>query len=140
MKTEKVILGTSKQDLCGLKYLIIRSMPKHGKDTSTTASVHLRHTTARRRELAKMLLCQTREIAESNDVDIIGGDFNTFACRERGTAKLSSIEEAWGETLLISPPDLVPMWDQWGLWTLLWISSNNKRCHKLTGCQAWTSV
>ena len=37
---------------------------------------------------------------------------NTSAYRERGKAKLSSIEEVWEEMLLIPPPDLVPLWDQ----------------------------
>ena len=43
---------------------------------------------------------------------IIGGDLNTSAPCECGKAKVSSIEEAWEETLLIPPPDLVPMWSQ----------------------------
>ena len=51
-----------------------------------------------------MLLGQFREVAELNDADITGGDFNTSACRACGKAKLSSIEEAWEETLLIPPP------------------------------------
>ena len=53
-----------------------------------------------------MLLCQFREIAELSDVDIIGGDVNTSAHRERGKAKLRPIGEAWEETLRILPPDL----------------------------------
>ena len=68
-----------------------------------------------RRGFANMFFwCQFREIAKPNDVDIIGGDFTTSAFRERGQAKLGSIEEAWEETLLIPPPDLVSMWGQIG--------------------------
>ena len=68
--------------------------------------VHLSHTTARRRGIAK--LGQFRQIAEVNDVDIIRGDFNTSAHRERGKSKLSSIEDVWSTTLLPFPPELVP--------------------------------
>ena len=42
----------------------------------------------------------------------LGADFNTSACRERGKAKLTSIEEACENMLLIPPPDLVAMWGQ----------------------------
>ena len=56
-----------------------------------------------------MLLCQFRETAELNDADISGSDNNSSAYRERGKANLSSIEEAWETTLLIPPPDLLPM-------------------------------
>ena len=59
-----------------------------------------------------MLLGQFREIAVLIDADITGGVFNTSAYRERGKAKLSSLKEAWEETLLMPPPDLVPSWDQ----------------------------
>ena len=41
------------------------------------------------------------------------GDLNTSAYYERGKAKMSSIDEIWEDTLLISPPDLVPMWATW---------------------------
>ena len=56
-----------------------------------------------------MLLGQFREVAELNDVDTIGRDFGNSAYRERGKSNQSSIEEAWGTTFLILPPDLAPM-------------------------------
>ena len=56
----------------------------------------------------KMLLGEFKETAGVNDVDRIGGDVHTSAHRERRKSKLSSIEEVWGTTLLIPPPDLVP--------------------------------
>ena len=55
---------------------------------------------------------QLRRVIEKNVADIIAGDFNTATYRERGKAKVSSIEETWEETLLIPPLDLVPMWGQ----------------------------
>ena len=45
-------------------------------------------------------------------MDLLGGDCNTSANRECGKAKLSSIEGAWEEMLLLPPPILVPMWSQ----------------------------
>ena len=59
-----------------------------------------------------MLLCQFREIAELNDVDIIGVGLNTSACRERGKSTLRSVKEALDTTVLIPPQDLGPLWVQ----------------------------
>ena len=117
VKTDKVILGTSNQDTFGLKYVMVRSLfsrpPKHGTCTYTPASVHLSNTTGKRRGVARSLVGQFRDTAERNDVDIIiGTDFNMSANCERGKPKPSSFEEAWWTTLLIPPPDLVPMWGQ----------------------------
>ena len=53
---------------------------------------------------------ELRKVTEQNGADIIAADFNTSASCERGQAKVSSIEEAWRETLLVPPPDLVAMW------------------------------
>ena len=113
----EVILGTSKQELVGLKYLVAgqRSGGRRGKgkSTYTLASAHLSNTTAKRRGIAEQLLSQLRENTERNDADtIVGGDFNTSTYRERGKAKVSSIKDAWEETLLTPPPDFVPMWGQ----------------------------
>ena len=49
----------------------------------TTASVHLSNTTAKRKGIARFLLGEVREVADMNCVDIVGGDFNMAAFRER---------------------------------------------------------
>ena len=109
MKIHEEISGTSKQDSLGLRYLFVKSRfrrpPKEGISKNTAVSAHLRNTTAKRRDVAKQLLGR-------NYADIIAGDFNTTAYRERGEAKVNSIEEVWDETLLILPQDVVPMWSQ----------------------------
>ena len=66
-----------------------------GQCTYTPASVCLNKTTANRRCIANMILGQFREVAELNDVDTIGREFDTSAYRECGKSKWSSIEEAW---------------------------------------------
>ena len=53
---------------------------------------------------------QLRNVKERGNTDLIASDFNTSAYRERGKAKMRSKDEAWEETLLIPPPDVVPMW------------------------------
>ena len=68
-------------------------------------------TRSRRGEGLRIFLCQFREITEVSDVGIIGGYLSTSSFSERGKAKLSSIKEAWEQTLLILSY-LVPMWDQ----------------------------
>ena len=112
VKTEEVSPGTSKQD----SWIEIthgqstfRRAPREGKYTHTPASVHLSNSTAKRRGIAKLLVGHFREITERNNVDTNGGDLNTSAFRKSGEAKLSSIETAWEKTLLIPPPDLVPI-------------------------------
>ena len=72
--------------------------------------VHLSNTTAKGRDIAKQALGPAQESHREKRADIITSDFNTSTCGERGKAKLSSIEEAWEETLLIPPPDVVPTW------------------------------
>ena len=42
--------------------------------------------------------------------DLIAGDFNSSAYRERGKAGVSFIEETWEETMLLPPSGAVPMW------------------------------
>ena len=78
----------------------------------TQSFPQLSNTAANRRDLAKQLLGQLRRVAEENYADILARDFITSAYRENGKAKMSSIEEVWEETLVISPSDVVPMWGQ----------------------------
>ena len=109
-----------------------------GREMHVHTSVYLSNTTAKRREIAKQFLGQFRRITGRNDVDIIGGDFNISAHRERGQAMVSSIEEAWGEALLIPPPDLVPVWGQIeDSRRLLWLHTYKDERHELAGCQVW---
>ena len=117
MKTEGVILGTSKQDSFGLKHMMVSAMfwmaPRQGKCTFIPCLCSpVQHDREEARNCKKGLLGQVMEIA-LNDGIMGEGDFNTSACRERGKAKLSSIEEAWEKMLLILPPDLVPMLARW---------------------------
>ena len=86
--------------------------PKQDINTLTVVSTHLSNTTAKRRDVAKGLMGQLRKVAEENCADIMAGDFNSSAYRERGKAGVSFIEETWEETLLLPPPGVVPMWGQ----------------------------
>ena len=61
-----------------------------------------------------------------NDADIIAGDFNSPANRNRGKARVSSIEETWEKTLLIPPPDVVPMVPDEGIRRLLRFHNNKE--------------
>ena len=62
--------------------------------------LYLSNTTVKSPGIAKKLLGQFREVAELNDEDIVGCDFNTSAHRERGKVKLTSSAEAREEVLL----------------------------------------
>ena len=75
-----------------------RRSPKLGNGAYTAVSAHLSNTAAKRRDVAEQFLDQLRQVAEINFADIIAGDFDTTAYRERGKAKMSSIGEVWEET------------------------------------------
>ena len=62
--------------------------------------------------LVKGLPGQVRKVAEENCADIIAGDFNSSAYRERGKAGVSLIKGTWEETMLLPPSGAVPMWCQ----------------------------
>ena len=106
--------GTSKQDSFGLNYLLVKSRfrppPKGGRNTYTVISAHLCNSAAKRLDVAKQLLSQLWKVVEENDADIIAGDSNSSAYRERGREDRSSIDEAWSETLVVPPPGKVPTW------------------------------
>ena len=63
-----------------------------------------------------------------------GDLLNTSARCERGKAKMSSIEEIWEDTLLISPPELVPMWATWR--TQEPVAVNKEWFSELVSCKA----
>ena len=114
VKIQEEIQGTSIYDTFGLKYFLskasFRRPPKEGNRTYTAVSAYLSNTTAKWRDVAKQLLGQLGKVAvENNDADIIAGDFNSSAYRDRRKVGVSSIEETWEKTLLIPPPDVVPM-------------------------------
>ena len=88
VKIQEEIQGTSMYDSFGLKYFRFkagfRRPPKEGNSTYTAVSAYLSNTIAKRRDVAKQLLGQLRKVALENDADIIAGDFNSSANRDRG--------------------------------------------------------
>ena len=140
VKSCEEILGTSKQDSFGLNYLLVMSRftltPKRGRSTYTVISAHLCNSAARRLDVVKQLLSQLSKVAEENDADIIAGDFNSSAYRERGRERRSSIDEAWSQTLLVPPPGKVPMWRQNArIRRLLRLHSDHQEPVFLEGCK-----
>ena len=95
----------------GLKNLVVKSWSNEGSSTHTAVSAHLSNTSAKRRR-CKATFGPAQESRRENYADIIAGSSNTSAHRERGKSKMSSIEETLEKTLLIPPPDVVPMWGQ----------------------------
>ena len=86
--------------------------PKEESSTYPAVSAHPSNTTAKRRDAGKRLLGQLSKVSEENYADIIASDFNSSAYRERGKARVCSVEETWERTPLIPPRDLAPMWGQ----------------------------
>ena len=101
------ISGTSKHDSFGVRDLLVTSRfrrpSKEGSSTYTAISAPLWETRQRRGQAAVgPALKRRRENVQAS----IAGDIISSAFRERGKAGVSSM------TLVILPPDLVPMWGQ----------------------------
>ena len=104
VKIQEEFSGTSKQVSCGLRYLSSQGAGAEGGEQHVHSRLRApENTAAKRRDIAKQLMDQLRKVAEKYFADIIAADGNTVAYRERGKAKVSSIEEVREETLLIRP-------------------------------------
>ena len=60
--------------------------------------------------IAKKLILTLRAIMISQEVDLVAGDFNGTAWRYRGKDNLSTIDEAFMDSILPTPPGPTPLW------------------------------
>ena len=60
--------------------------------------------------IAKKLILTLRAIVISQEVDLVAGDFNGTAWRCRSRDNLSTIDEAFADCALLTPPDPTPLW------------------------------
>ena len=63
-----------------------------------------------KKSIAKKLIITLRAIMISQEVDLVAGDFNGTAWRHRGKDNLSTIDEAFLDSILPVPPGSTPMW------------------------------
>ena len=67
-------------------------------------SLHIRNIYAKKKGIARKLILNLRAIMISQEVDLVAGDFNGTAWRCRSRENLSTIDEAFTDCALPTPP------------------------------------
>ena len=86
-----------------------RRPPLSGQKTRTVLSLHISNIYAEKKGIAKKLILTLRAIMISQEVDLVAGDFNGTARRYRGKDNLSTIDEAFIDSILPTPPGPPPL-------------------------------
>ena len=71
---------------------------------------HYTSTMSTSRGIAKKIIQTVRALMICQDIDLVAGDFNGAAWRCRSRDNLSSIDEAFADCALLSPPGPTPLW------------------------------
>ena len=82
-----------------------------GQKYFTVLSLHISNIDDKKKGIAKKLILTLRAIMISQEVDLVAGDFNGTAWRCRSRDNLSTIDEAFADCALPSPPGSTPLWD-----------------------------
>ena len=81
-----------------------------GQKFFTVLSLHISNTCAKKKGIARKLILSLRAIVISQEVDLVAGDFNGTAWRYRSRDNLSTIDEAFSDCALPTPPGSTPLW------------------------------
>ena len=73
-------------------------------------SLHISNVYAKKKGIAKKLILTLRAIMISQEVDLVAGDFNGTAWRCRSRENLSTIDEAFADCDLPTPPGRTSLW------------------------------
>ena len=93
-----------------LSRAIFRRPPVSGQKYFTVLSLRIRNIDAKKKGIAKKLILTLRAIMTSQEVDLVAGDFNGTAWRHRSRDNLSTIDEAFSDCALPTPPGPTPLW------------------------------
>ena len=83
-----------------LSRAIFRRQPVSGQKCFTVLSLHTSNIYAKKKGIAKKLILTLRAFLISQEVDLVAGDFNGTAWRHRGKDNLSTIDEAFMDSIL----------------------------------------
>ena len=72
--------------------------------------IHISNIYAKKKGIAKKLIQTLRAIMISQDIDLLAGDFNGTAWRCRSRDNVSTIDEAFADCALPTPPGPAPLW------------------------------
>ena len=81
-----------------------------GQKLFTVLSLHISNIYAKKKGIAKKLIWTLRAIMISQEVDLVAGDVNGAAWRCRSRDNLSTIDEAFADCALPTPPGTTPLW------------------------------
>ena len=81
-----------------------RGSPVSGQKFFAVLSLHMSNICAKKKGIAKKLILTLRAIMTSQEVDLVAGDFNGTAWRCRSRSNLSTIDEAFTDCALPTPP------------------------------------
>ena len=87
-----------------LSRAIFRRPPVSGQKYFTVLSLHTSNIHAKKKGIAKKLILTLRAIMISQEVDLVAGDFNGTAWRCRSRDNLSTVDEAFADCALPTPP------------------------------------
>ena len=108
---DQVVEGEQVRVLQGvLSRAIFRRPPVSGQRYFTVLSLHLSNIYAKKKGIAKKLIFTLRAIMISQEVDMVAGDFNGTGWRCRSRENLSTIDEAFADSALPTPPGPPPLW------------------------------
>ena len=81
-----------------------------GQKVFTVSSLHIKNVFATKRGIAKKIILTLRALMISQNIDLVAGDFNGAAWRCRSNDNLSSVDEAFADCPLPTPPGPTPLW------------------------------
>ena len=87
-----------------------RRPPLSGQKTFTVLSLHITNVHAKKRGIAKKLILTIRAIVIGQHVHLVAGDFNGTAWRCSNRNTISTIDEAFADFALPTPPGPTPLW------------------------------
>ena len=87
-----------------------RRPPLSGQKTFTVLSLHISNIYAKKRSIAKKLILTIRAIMIGQQIDLVAGDFNGTAWRCSNRDNISTIDEAFADSALPTPPGPTPLW------------------------------
>ena len=87
-----------------------RRPPLSGQETFTVLSLRISNIYAKKRGTAKKLILTIRAIMIGQQIDVVAGDFNGTAWRCSNRDNISTIDEAFADCALPTPPGPTPLW------------------------------
>ena len=94
-----------------LRCVLTTSRLTRDSDSPPSPSLHVRHIDAKKKGIAKKLILTIRAFMISQEVDLVADDFNGTAGRFRSRNNIITVDVAFTDCALPTPPGLTPLWD-----------------------------